>query len=653
MDVSLSASMSSFCVLRKTSCGSAELLVDFTITGTQVGTQQVAQTLTADLGNIPAGTSESAEWTILSSLQGYFSDFAASYQHSNALGGLATSLIAGVTIHELIHPVQIDGSDGQPDFLVAADSAFPNATLQIYYGLDADGPTDPATLQPTLVPVYSDQPNALYDSRSGLGMAVSDIAASLVTTGAVSINPTTHALSLTVTAPLGSGWNYLEIPDPAAAYPQYALATVTRSDGKVISVGHNANAWQTDRVFDQYGFLNVHLLHLLDDAAAGQAYTYTLTYLPTNALTQLTALQALQAQVVIAPNTLNMFFSQPINASSYDPSKLVLQYRTSTSVPWSTLPTASITLMPYAGNALEYTLTGLAALTVAPGFYQFTLTGSAVTDAGGNAVIGSYTDSWSMAPSIPIPPNSRITFAGVSAVASLTVGAGASLTLSASFTNTLELGSLSLQSASIIDLNAHDLVIRAGTLPAVVAWATSGQLTSALIASTSGLKRVAVMDGASYLATHGAGALFGGLPVYATDILVMTTYQGDANFDGTITADDYLALNLGFLFGLTGYGHGDFTMNGQINAADYAAIDFSYQHQSGSAASSQIALHTQQFGAAYTTAFDALTPPATVATPTPTIPTIPSKTTPNPRNSPLIPSLNNNQFMAFRLRSFF
>ena len=114
------------------------LLVNFTLTGTQVGANPVSPTLAADLGNIAAGTSQTAEWTLLSSLQGYFSDFSASYEHSDSLGGLDTSLIDAVYVHELIHPVA--GYDGEPNYLVAQDSDFPNAALQVYYGLDADGP---------------------------------------------------------------------------------------------------------------------------------------------------------------------------------------------------------------------------------------------------------------------------------------------------------------------------------------------------------------------------------------------------------------------------------------------------------------------------------------------------------------------------------
>ena len=186
--------------------------MDFTLTGTQVGANPVSPTLTADLGNIPAGASQTVEWTLLSSLQGYFSDFSASYQHADSLGGLDTSLIDAVFSHELIHSVMINGAGygwQVPISSSPAESGFANANLQVYYGIDAEGPTDPGTGLPTQVPVYSDQPNALFDSRSGAAVPVADIDASQVTTGPVSIDPATNDLSVTVSTTRQRGMELL------------------------------------------------------------------------------------------------------------------------------------------------------------------------------------------------------------------------------------------------------------------------------------------------------------------------------------------------------------------------------------------------------------------------------------------------------------
>jgi len=85
---------------------------------------------------------------------------------------------------------------------------------------------------------------------------------------------------------------------------------------------------------------------------------------------------------------------------------------------------------------------------------------------------------------------------------------------------------------------------------------------------------------------------------------------GDANLDGKITADDYLALDVGYLFGLTGWAHGCFDGGSVVDSEDFAIIDASYLAQGGKASASEIALHTSWFGAAYTSDLNALISPS-------------------------------------------
>ncbi len=76
------------------------------------------------------------------------------------------------------------------------------------------------------------------------------------------------------------------------------------------------------------------------------------------------------------------------------------------------------------------------------------------------------------------------------------------------------------------------------------------------------------------------GGTFGGNPVIGTDVLVMYTYAGDANLDGTINPDDYA--NISFNDpnpNAHGYYNGDFNYDGDINADDFALIDFNFNAQ--------------------------------------------------------------------------
>src|SRR2546421_12261002 len=72
-----------------------------------------------------------------------------------------------------------------------------------------------------------------------------------------------------------------------------------------------------------------------------------------------------------------------------------------------------------------------------------------------------------------------------------------------------------------------------------------------------------------------AGATFGGQSVASGDQVVMYTWGGDANVDGTLNGDDYAQIDQHFnQNGLVfGYFNGDFNYDGEINGDDYAIID--------------------------------------------------------------------------------
>jgi hypothetical protein len=177
------------------------LLIGFAITGSEVDGHPAANSLLVDLGDIDPQTSKAARWTMTCSLSGRFSEFTASFSHSNELGGELTSLMEGMGTHLLVRDVLVDvaGRDGVRDFL-AKDGDF----LKVY---ETDGP-DGAVLD-----------------RSG---------ASSVTLQSESGSQETYSLTMPVTA----GFAFVKIPDPGQG--QMALASVSRSDGKSIKT---ANAW--------------------------------------------------------------------------------------------------------------------------------------------------------------------------------------------------------------------------------------------------------------------------------------------------------------------------------------------------------------------------------------------------------------------------
>jgi alpha-tubulin suppressor-like RCC1 family protein len=216
------------------------LLIDFQMIGSQVGTQAVASSLTVALGDIEPNRSQVARWDFISSLQGKFLEYSAEFQHADALGGLRTSLIESIEIHELTHIVQADraGDDALIDFL-------------------ANDVPDPESLPDTL---------HLSDGTT----VIVNLAAGATVNGV----PGPGHLEIGLTAQVNSGWTYLRVTNPG---PDLRLVDVRRSDGRRIRLG--SNAWITDRSFPAAltGVRREHLLHVMDYNSTG---AYTLTYSP-------------------------------------------------------------------------------------------------------------------------------------------------------------------------------------------------------------------------------------------------------------------------------------------------------------------------------------------------------------------------------------
>ena len=109
------------------------LLVTFKIIGVNIGSESVNPSLAVDFGDIPANTTRVARWLMISSLQGEFKNYSASFEYMNPLGDPKLSVLDELEIHDLIRNVfiyQEDEDDGILDFLVNDESDlfdFPDA----------------------------------------------------------------------------------------------------------------------------------------------------------------------------------------------------------------------------------------------------------------------------------------------------------------------------------------------------------------------------------------------------------------------------------------------------------------------------------------------------------------------------------------------
>ncbi|MBN1786930.1 MAG: hypothetical protein JW806_00880 [Sedimentisphaerales bacterium] len=216
-----------------------DILVDFSLIGTQVGSAEMTPSLTVDLGDIAPYSTAVARWLMVSSLQGEFTSYNASFEHVDPLGDPRLSLISGINVHELIHVVRADypADNNIVDFLVNDIN-------------DANGMPDTLYLDDgTIEPV---------DVFAGMVLDVNE-------------QPTTVTVELS--ASVGSGWNYIRVPNPVE--DGFYLVSATRSDSKPILTGYNA--WVTNRVIreqDEEPY-NERLIHIFDYAGSG---SYTLIF---------------------------------------------------------------------------------------------------------------------------------------------------------------------------------------------------------------------------------------------------------------------------------------------------------------------------------------------------------------------------------------
>lgn len=224
------------------------LLIDFKLLGTQVNDQPVSPSLNAQFGNIAAKRCGTGHWDMISTLSGYFIEFAAEFTHAEDLGGELTSLIKGVNTHYMVHEIMVDmpGRDAIRDYLSAPvppyDEIFKN----------------PENWSPT--------PDRIFESDCTETPVT--VMASTTTGAPTSGNPTAR-LDINGTTPIG--WIYTKVNDPATG--NVRPVEVIRSDGKKI----NPNNWWVTNRYNREFQVRYHELHLVDNNSTGQ---YIITYEP-------------------------------------------------------------------------------------------------------------------------------------------------------------------------------------------------------------------------------------------------------------------------------------------------------------------------------------------------------------------------------------
>ena len=259
-----------------------------------------------------------------------------------------------------------------------------------------------------------------------------------------------------------------------------------------------------------------------------------------------------------------------------------------------------------------------------------------------NSNVGSSTGTIDGAGTMNVSNSSAITATHLR-VGTLTVGNSGTMSIATnggnSGTSRLKLLSTTV-SNSRFDLNDNDLLIdgTGGMTYAQVAsliasarnggaWNGSGLTSSAARLDANHATGLGLLTGSEYQTLRGTN-VFDGLTVAAADKVVKYTWNGDANFDGRVTFDDYVRIDTGFNTHLTGWANGDFNYNGSVNFDDYVLIDVAFNQQTGTLSRAidwisgddrsaagldgdairTMLVHLDQFGAAYGAAFLAAVP---------------------------------------------
>ena len=218
------------------------LLVTFKIIGTRLGGESVTPSLTVNFGDIEPMETKVARWLLISSLQGEFTNYSASFEYTNPLGDPRLSVLDELVIHDLIRNVvvyQEEENDGVLDFLV-------NDFIDLF-----------------------DIPDALYSSKTFTRYNVSE--------GDIESLTLQHSGSIEVLASSNlSGWVYFRFEDVDRVFMETKRSiNFTKTVGGEVTRLPPENAWVAGEAQPSSGETDPFFLHIIDylDEAGDVVYT--------------------------------------------------------------------------------------------------------------------------------------------------------------------------------------------------------------------------------------------------------------------------------------------------------------------------------------------------------------------------------------------
>ena len=282
------------------------LLVDFQIQSSQLNggdkTMALGQAVATDFGTIPAKSTAYAQWWLTSTLTGHFTDYDVTATHLTSYDNPDLTLLDQVTIHELIHQIEVTGGESQTPPLI---------------GFLCNDTED-----------YEDMPDQMYLS-DGTTAPVAVVASASTTPR----DGFSDQFLLTV-YPGQEGWNYGSVADPTGGTRR--LLKVQRWDGSAGEVLPQANFWQTDRTLvDALDPVYENLLHFCDQMSYGgnsevQVARYVLTFeakpQKVLAVSSISGLPQNNTFTQTPVTTVTVNFNKPVNPSTFGTDDITLMH---------------------------------------------------------------------------------------------------------------------------------------------------------------------------------------------------------------------------------------------------------------------------------------------------------------------------------------
>ena len=336
------------------------LLVDFEIESSQLNggdkTLAMGQTVGTDFGTIKAGTSTLAQWWLTSSLTGHFTDYDVQATHVTSYDNPDLTLLDQVTIHEMIHQIELPFVDGT-----------------------TDGTTPPANIGFLVNDVedYHDAPDQLY-TMDGSKTAVGEVTSATWT----KLSDSQYQLQI---LPKAAGWVYGNIADPTGGV-QNVASVIRNSDLKELPL---VNFWQTDRTLvDKTDPVYENLLHFADEMPlAGETYIINFEPKPLAPLevSEFSGVPNDDAYTRDEVGEVTISFNRPINESTFTTADLKLM-RAGETLDVSALTISKVNEATFRVN--------LSSLTTLDGYYQLTVQTADITDEDGINGTGGKSIGW-------------------------------------------------------------------------------------------------------------------------------------------------------------------------------------------------------------------------------------------------------------------